>query len=110
VSDDRFSYTGPVTLRAKYYEKECTVHARLWTEREVSETVDSNGWVTATPGLLSWHGTARVPGLVHALLDLMGEEVSVILLDGRTGRAFITGYSQESVWVVEIQGAGPAPE
>lgn len=100
-------YRGMVTI--SHGDTSAEVRASLYTSQDFySHYVD--GAVRQVPGLRSWHGTARVPGLVYGLLNILGSECTVTLPDGRTGQAVVTGYSEESVWVVEIQGAGPPPE
>lgn len=101
-------YSGPLTL--SHGGTSAEVRTTLYESQEFYAEPDAEGYVRSVAGLRSWGGVARVPGLVYRLLDLLGSECEVILPDGRTGTALVTGYSEESVWVVEIVGAGPPPE
>jgi hypothetical protein len=78
----------------------------LWAEQDVA--VFSHDHVQPL-GTYSWHGVARALGVPRRLLDLMGGEAEVRLPDGRLGHAHVTGYCDESVWIVEITGIGHVP-
>lgn len=103
--DFPFHYKGAVTLSNGTHAVDIAT-AELWEEREV---------VLMSPedvqplGLYSWHGVARAVAVPRRLLDLLGDEVSVRLPDGRVGHAYVTGYCEESVWVVEFTGVGHVP-
>lgn len=101
-------YTGPLTI--SHGDTSAEVRAELFNSQEFYAKYEPDGWVHMTPGLRSWGGTARVPGLLYGLLNILGSECTVTLPDGRTGQALVTGYSEESVWLVEIAGVGSPPE
>lgn len=107
-------YKGPLVIRDKMHGHDVKItYVQLWTEREINyetEFDDAGPRVVAVPGLASWHGQGRVPGLVMRLLDALGGEVELILPDGRTGKAYATGYSQDSAWIIELAGIGKPPE
>lgn len=94
---DHFEYRGPCRLTDSFGHEVKIGHARFWTEQDHS-------------GLWHWQGVARVPGLIYRLLDVLGGEVGLILPDGRTARAFATGYSEDSAWIVELHGIGKPPQ
>ena len=103
-----FHYKGPATIT----DGERSVHLShliLDEEVRVEEWTNADGHVQETPGRHWWHGHSRTVGAPRGLLDLMGGEAVVVLPGGRTGRALLTGYCQDSCWVIEIQGVGPIP-
>jgi hypothetical protein len=108
MADDGITFpAGFIILRSTYGEVK--VVGTITVGRNYAEEVDSEGWRVLVPGLRWWRGHARVPGMLRDLPAVLGEECEVILSDGRTGRAFVTGYSEDSAWVIEIVGAGPLP-
>lgn len=102
-----FGYTGELILRSQYGE--VYVRGTLGEYQETYEVVDDTLKVRRVPGLRHWNGVARVQGAPRGLMEVLGEECTVTLSDGRTGKAFVTAYNEESAWVIEIVGAGPVP-
>lgn len=103
-------YSGPLELSDSYGHTAKLQWAKLWAERHESEPIRSIMGATVERGYqLTWQGSARVPGLSYRLLDVLGGTVTVTLPDGRVGKAYATGWSEDSVWFVEIQGVGPFP-
>jgi hypothetical protein len=106
MSSFPFHYKGPVTLTDGTHYVD--LHkVELWEEREVI-MLDAEG-DEHLPGQSSWHGVAMAHAVPRRLYDLLGGEVSVRLADGRLGHAQITGYCEDSLWIVEITGVGPVP-
>jgi hypothetical protein len=102
-----FHYKGPVTLSADGHYVD--LHkVELWEERDVVVWNDGSDDVQPL-GTYSWHGVAMAHAVPRRLFDLLGGEVALRLADGRLGHAQITGYCEDSLWIVEITGVGPVP-
>ena len=99
-----FRYTGLITL-TNVHGHQIKVPAVL---REDVDHYDATG-TRRDPPVHSWWGTAHADGKIPRLPDVLGERVVVGLADGRTGKAHVTGYPQDSMWTIEIQGDGPVP-
>lgn len=99
-------YKGPVVLRGALDHDVKIGYVELWHLHEPLRTLDGSRSAHVAP----WRGQGRVPGLLYRLLDVLGGEVTLILPDGRTGKAFATGYAQDSAWIIELAGIGKAPE
>lgn len=106
-----FSYTGPVLLTTAAGHHVTLNNVRLWTESNEADRLESVlGGPVQSVILREWRGSARVPGTLFRLMDVLGEAVTVRLADGRTGKAHVTGEAIDSVWVVQIMGQGRPPE
>jgi hypothetical protein len=103
-SDFPFHYKGAVTLSDGTHHVDLA-NVELWEERECVEV----GGEALEVGVRSWHGVGQAVQVPRRLFDLLGGEVSVRLADGRLGHAYVTGYCDESLWVVEITGVGHVP-
>lgn len=100
-----FYYSGEFILRSAYGE----VYVRGTITEELGDRFAVDRLGIPVRELLSWHGVARVQGAPRGLRDIIGEECELITSTGMAGRCFVTAYSEESAWILEIKGAGPVP-
>lgn len=103
-----FHYKGPVTISDGSHHVD--LHkVELWEEREGMQVEFGQGESEYLTTSSSWHGVALAHAVPRRLFDLLGGEVSVRLADGRLGHAHVTGYCEDSLWIVEITGVGAVP-